>query len=459
MKILKPIIPFLLILSFSGDLLAQRGISYGALQARANQPLLYIDTILTPGEDSTGADFTVIFRFDYDFLPFKKILPDTKIKTPAGAQYYATARLNAEVFEGKFDRKLDNLVSVNRDFWSDTVFTINFEDTQSSDLYVSGQLTTALDNGMYNYLLHLGLGDLVDDRNSSRQNLIVMDFSKKKRGEVYLIRRVDEADGMQLTLMNMNNNVVFGKDFHALIRIPDYEAGAEYRISMNQVNPGRRDTTVIANVLDLPLEDSDIYTNASLSLMKKADEPSLQLKTGDGPFTYALVNIPNSELESAVYRLTLHKGNEIKPLAAQLVRSYWADMPAALFSLQVSQDMLKFIVPENTLKELKKGSRKEQELKFREFWDERDPTPGTVMNELMAEYYRRVDYAFENFSSPQMPGYDSDQGEVYIKFGPPDNIDRRFPTNGDVIEVWTYGNRTFVFRKTSGFGDFVLVTG
>ncbi len=459
MKYLSSIILLLFLLTYSQNLLAQRGISYAALQARANQPRLYIDTITTPGKDSTEAEFTVIFRFGYDFLPFKKILPETRINAPEDAQYYATVRLNAEIFEGKYDRKMDNLISVNRDFWSDTVYTSNFEDTQSSDLYASGQLTSTLKNGTYNYLLQLGLGESVDDRNSSRRDIRIMDFSKKKRGEIYLIREVAESAEPQLTLTNMNQSVPFGEDFHALIRIPDYDEDAEYRIKMNRVNPGRKDTTTIENVMDMPVDVNSIYTDTDLTLLNNSKEPTLQLKPGEGRFTYALIQIPNSEFESAVYRLSLHKGNEIKPLAAQIVRSFWSDMPAALFSLDIAQDMLRFIISEQQLKELKKGSRKEQEQKFRAFWDQRDPTPGTVMNELMAEYYRRVDYAFENFSSPQVAGFNSDQGEIYIKFGPPDDIDRRFPTNGDVIEVWTYGNRSFVFRKTTGFGDFVLVTG
>nr|WP_286670562.1 GWxTD domain-containing protein [Fodinibius salsisoli] len=120
--------------------------------------------------------------------------------------------------------------------------------------------------------------------------------------------------------------------------------------------------------------------------------------------------------------------------------------------------MLHYIVNEKTLDQLRSGSESAREQKFRAFWEKRDPTPDTEYNELMAEYYRRIDYAYQNFTTNNTIGYESDQGEIYIKFGPPENKERRFPANGSTIEIWTYPNRQFVFRATTGFGDFKLVT-
>jgi len=75
----------------------------------------------------------------------------------------------------------------------------------------------------------------------------------------------------------------------------------------------------------------------------------------------------------------------------------------------------------------------------------------------MAEYYRRIDYAFENFSTPTTVGFESDQGRVYIVYGPPEEVDRRLPAGGTTTEVWTYPEQQFIFTATSGFGDFQLV--
>lgn len=75
----------------------------------------------------------------------------------------------------------------------------------------------------------------------------------------------------------------------------------------------------------------------------------------------------------------------------------------------------------------------------------------------MVEYYRRVDIAYERFSSATTPGFTSDQGKTYILMGEPDKITRRFPPEQPVLEVWEYGERQILFQATSGFGDFQLI--
>ena len=77
----------------------------------------------------------------------------------------------------------------------------------------------------------------------------------------------------------------------------------------------------------------------------------------------------------------------------------------------------------------------------------------------MTEYYRRIDYAYKTFSTTSEPeGYQSDQGQLYIKMGPPLDIERSFPTNGNVKEIWTYSNGEYIFIASSGFGDFKLIS-
>src|SRR6267378_1474106 len=56
------------------------------------------------------------------------------------------------------------------------------------------------------------------------------------------------------------------------------------------------------------------------------------------------------------------------------------------------------------------------------FWDRRDPDPDTEENEYKDEFYERLVYADEHFSSGK-PGRMSDRGRIYIKFGKPDEIE------------------------------------
>jgi len=52
-----------------------------------------------------------------------------------------------------------------------------------------------------------------------------------------------------------------------------------------------------------------------------------------------------------------------------------------------------------------------------------DPTPATVENEYREEHYRRIGYANESFSNNRVPGWKTDRGMIYIKYGPPDERD------------------------------------
>jgi GWxTD domain-containing protein len=53
------------------------------------------------------------------------------------------------------------------------------------------------------------------------------------------------------------------------------------------------------------------------------------------------------------------------------------------------------------------------------FWADRDPTPGTEVNEFKEEYLKRFTFANINFqSTTQKQGWKSDKGRIYIQHGP-----------------------------------------
>jgi len=432
---------------------------YAALSARANQPGLHFDNVLLPNPDSEEVTYALTFRFGYDFLPFKKINPGQDIPAPEGKSFYTTARLSTEIFKGPAkDRDLSKLQSVTLETWSDTVYASNFEETQSNKYFESGALVARLSPGKYNYVLQLSAGGQTRERNSNRREIEVPNFSEKKTGEIYLLISADLEDPFKpVLLMNMGNNVTFGKDFYTLVRIPGYQPDKSYSMLIESVRAEKKDTTIKEQKYNLDIAEESIHEGFVLELSDNKD-PALELKNHSKGYTYVLMKIPNSELENDSYRMKVVNAESDQVVAEKIFRSFWANMPPALYSLDFSLDMLKFIISEEELNELKEGNRRQREQKFRKFWDEKDPTPNTVFNELMAEYYRRIDYAYNNFSSMQIPGYENDQGEIYIKYGPPKSVDRTFPQSGPAREIWDYGYQKFVFEATSGFGDFVLVS-
>ncbi|MDR9414841.1 MAG: GWxTD domain-containing protein [Gracilimonas sp.] len=454
----KHILTIFLLAGISGSLFAQR-VTYPQLVARSQAPEIFIEDLILPGNDSLTT-LAFIFRFNNDFIPFKKLPVNHKYDLPAGAEFYSTIRLNAEIFEGKIGRKQQNSMnSVTRDYWADTLHTQSFEETQSRKKYASGFLRTELPAGKYNFVLQLAMMQEVNERNTQRQNIRIPDLSKSARGEVYLIRNVVKAGEQQeYVLMNMEKNVVFGKDFHVMIRIPQYENGEKYTLKIHRARVNREDTTSAKEIYSSELKQDDLFFK-SVALLKNNQQPSLTLSNHENGYTYAVHKIPANTFENAGYILTVENEGTEKPVARRFFSTYWADMPASLYNLDIAIEHLKYIIPEKEIERINRGNSREREQKFRAFWDEKDPTPNTVYNELMAEYYRRIDYAYNEFGSQENPmGHENDQGEVYIKFGPPKNKERRFPERNRTLEVWEYPNRTFIFEATTGFGDFKLVS-
>jgi GWxTD domain-containing protein len=64
----------------------------------------------------------------------------------------------------------------------------------------------------------------------------------------------------------------------------------------------------------------------------------------------------------------------------------------------------------------------EKQAFIEQFWLRRDPTPDTEENEFKEEHYRRIAWANDRFASG-IPGWKTDRGQIYIKFGPPDEND------------------------------------
>jgi len=453
----KLILPLLLLFGLTDTLLAQR-ISYPQLVYRSHAPEIFINDIILPGEDG-NTKLVFLFRFNNDFIPFKKLPLNNDLEAPEKAEFYSTIRLNSEIFPGELKRRGDpSANSISRDFWADTLFANSFEETKSKDHFAAGFLETELAPGMYNFILQLSMMQEDQEQNTRRREVRVPDLHTSKTGEVYLIRNFNpQATPLRLELMNMEHNVPFGKDFYAAIRIPEYDDAVNYSVRINKAQISRKDTTSKAEVYSADVKANEIYDGASLSIHGNAS-PYLVLHTNDGNYTYLVTKISASTFENSGYILTLSKEGQDTPVARRFFRSYWSDMPASLYNLDISIRHLRYILSEDEVKHINSGNDKEREKKFRAFWEQRDPTPNTVYNELMAEYYRRIDYAFNEFGSQENPmGHESDQGEVYIKFGPPQNKERRFPERGRTIEVWEYPNRTFVFEASSGFGDFKLV--
>lgn len=101
----------------------------------------------------------------------------------------------------------------------------------------------------------------------------------------------------------------------------------------------------------------------------------------------------------------------------------------------------------------------ERENFIENFWRRRDPNPDTEENEYREEYYERIAYANEHFTSG-IPGWKTDRGRVYIAHGKPDSVESH-PSGGAYDRpsyegggsTTTYPFEVWFYRHLEGIGD------
>jgi GWxTD domain-containing protein len=101
----------------------------------------------------------------------------------------------------------------------------------------------------------------------------------------------------------------------------------------------------------------------------------------------------------------------------------------------------------------------ERENFIENFWRRRDPNPDTEENEFREEYYERIAYANEHFTSG-IPGWRTDRGRIYITWGKPDSVEAH-PSGGNYERpsyegggsTTTYPFETWFYRHLDNVGD------
>jgi GWxTD domain-containing protein len=103
-----------------------------------------------------------------------------------------------------------------------------------------------------------------------------------------------------------------------------------------------------------------------------------------------------------------------------------------------------------------------------QFWDRRNPRPGSPVNEFKNEVFRRFAYANQYYSTTLLErtdGWKTDRGRIYITYGNPDNITRHPSSMGQKpYETWHYdrlpgqsGGDYCLFVDLDGYGNYRLV--
>lgn len=187
----------------------------------------------------------------------------------------------------------------------------------------------------------------------------------------------------------------------------------------------------------------------------------LSLRAGRNTATYE-IPVESYEVGDYVVRTEImDEQGRVLDTIEKAVTIRWMGLERQIKNLSEAIAQLEYIAKDRQLRWIKSASSiEEQAMRFHDFWQKRDPTPATIRNERMEEYYWRVAYANREYSK-FAKGWQTDRGMVFIQFGEPDYI-QRYPYSFGTTrpyEVWTYTGigRQFIFEDKTGVGDYELL--
>ena len=319
-----------------------------------------------------------------------------------------------------------------RKMWSDSIVTNEYIQTQSK--YRTKKHFVNLKVGKDEYIIDSELYDK-DTRNKGSKK-IKLDFSKKEKTPILF---------EPIIVTNLEGNWGFNDGEFPLTgkRITNIDDGL---------------TLIISGFVDIGQYQVEMFLDG------KNEENGVIVIENDETLNGYFVTrykLKKDDLSTIGLNLKLIiKQNGKERSLYKNISIFKPGLSGFINNVENSFQQMKYILTNDERKKAKGKKGKELESLFLSFWKQRDPTPDTSINELMEEYYIRVNYVNEYFKMSWRDGWETDFGMIYILFGPPDQIERSnsTSTSSSIYQVWYYSrlNKQFVFKDQNGFGDFKL---
>ena len=318
--------------------------------------------------------------------------------------------------------------------WRATVVAANFEETNARDRFDISE--TELDMPSSTYLILATLTDLeTKEKVTVKQTVRVPAYGRGglELGDLVMAKQVRVTeDGTYEIIPNVDRTVL----------------------------DSRQPVFIYYEVYPPAVDSLKIYTrllNSRGAIVREVTQERVAVQ----PITRHFQKLEMSNLPVGRYVIeTQVSGGGQSALKALNFRIHLSGVPGSVGDLDTAIRQLRYIANTKTVKRMLRAEEGNRETLFMDYWKKRDPSPDTSLNELMQEYYGRIERANMLFGGFRA-GWETDRGEVYIRFGPPDEVERHpFEVNSKPYEIWYYYDqqRRFRFVDEMGYGEYRLVT-
>ncbi|MCB0833167.1 MAG: GWxTD domain-containing protein [Bacteroidetes bacterium] len=401
-------------------------------------PFFFLDAANVASKDSTKGRIEAFVKIAYNELLFAKFQ----------ANLY---RAQYEISYVLYDRA-GNLI--NRDIQNREIITDKFAETESDLRYHFSRITLNVEPGEYS--LVVTISDQETRREGQRKlNIPVRTFRDRLIGLSDLIFADKIQKDSLLDIVNIIPNVFrsFDNDYtkyRVFFEIYDSRFAWKNRDGTGQKSVAEDVIKLRYRVLDK--KQKVMFEDSSSTTVRQFQ-------------TFSSVELDKGKLSYGKYILDVTAyldGQRATSKAIFDVRlSTFANptMNSGTFDLDAAIRQMRHVARSANLGKILKGEDSTKARFFSEFWRQRDPSPGTERNELMEEYYRRIDYANSYFTAGNREGWDTDRGMVFVILNAPDDIERHpYDPDSKPYEVWYYyqANLKLFFVDYSQIGDYEL---
>lgn len=405
-----------------------------------------------PSRTEGQSRLDILYKIPQDFFVFTK-----NNSSISKEQFIANGEINIEILtmtgESRAHAQIKKRLSIGL-----------VQDIPLSRDSIEGVNSFTLPPGEYSVVFEVD--DLQSSKTFSKRipKVLVRDFSKEALALSDLLFVQSDTAGLPPNPKPFyaGDDVPFGKNFgvylEVTIKIPADTVRVKY--SLRKMNKETNQGAFVA-------ENSSYWIPTSGStgfrVQPHSDGYSYAIDSSPLPNIHGFwLSFKGDTLEQGVYELeaTAFSGTSVT-IKKEEFSIRWFEMPSSLWSLDIAIDALEPIATEGEIKLLRTADEQTRRQLFEEFWKKRDTSPKTAFNEIMAEYYRRVDHAFRAFSTVrQSNGVKSDRGKAYILYGPPTKVDRELAPGTVPRELWFYVSlhEQLVFIDDSRVGDYKLAS-
>jgi GWxTD domain-containing protein len=401
---------------------------------------LFYEAFSLPANDKSKSRLLISTRLIYDFITFTRI-PDVYPLKLSG-----NVELTVEIFDSK-----DN--SIAREIYQKEINISEDEQKELKNKSLELCFEFELKPDIYNIFIELSDKEANKSIKKEIKNFNLKDFNKNIISDLIFISATEYNKNI-IKLINRSGNIPFGHNALILSENLNKYSGLG-SITLQIFKFDEKEKILI---LTQDIKNESLYTNKKILKDEKYDI-QYHLKP-DSTTDILVLFLQTDTFEIGKYQmvLTLKSDNYSEPVQKNF-EIFWYDMPFSLRDFQIAQSKLKNITSEEEYKHLTSGSTAEQRQKFLDYWKKKDPTPKTSFNEVMNEFYKRVDHAMMNFSTlREIDGSNTDRGKTFILYGKPDKSDRELLPNVPPREIWVYYSlqKRFIFIDELRQGDYKL---